>query len=90
MKITSQMIKEIRERTGAPMMQCKTVLQETGTHVMHCPCCNLKLSSGIARIPEMLARGISVAIGSDVSRAADRTRRARGLPRRRRRVCVGS
>ncbi len=42
-----------------------TVLQETGTHVMHCPCCNLKLSSGIARIPEMLARGISVAIGSD-------------------------
>ena len=42
-----------------------TVLEETGTHVMHCPCCNLKLSSGIARIPEMLARGISVAIGSD-------------------------
>jgi len=42
-----------------------TVLQETGTHVMHCPCCNLKLGSGIARIPEMLARGISVAIGSD-------------------------
>jgi len=42
-----------------------TVLQETGTHVMHCPCCNLKLSSGIARIPEMLDRGISVAIGSD-------------------------
>jgi 5-methylthioadenosine/S-adenosylhomocysteine deaminase len=42
-----------------------TVLHETGTHVMHCPCCNLKLSSGIARIPEMLARGISVAIGSD-------------------------
>ena len=42
-----------------------SVLEETGTHVMHCPCCNLKLSSGIARIPEMLARGISVAIGSD-------------------------
>ena len=29
------------------------------------PCCKLKLSSGIARIPEMLARGISVALGSD-------------------------
>jgi|TARA_B100001971_G_C18255724_1_gene581912 5-methylthioadenosine/S-adenosylhomocysteine deaminase len=41
------------------------VLEETGTHVTHCPCCNLKLGSGIARIPEMLARGISVAIGSD-------------------------
>jgi|TARA_B100000315_G_scaffold150373_2_gene139108 cytosine/adenosine deaminase-related metal-dependent hydrolase len=41
------------------------VLSETGTHVMHCPCCNLKLGSGIARIPEMLARGISVSLGSD-------------------------
>jgi 5-methylthioadenosine/S-adenosylhomocysteine deaminase len=42
-----------------------TVLSETGTHVMHCPCCNLKLGSGIAKIPEMLARGVSVAMGSD-------------------------
>jgi 5-methylthioadenosine/S-adenosylhomocysteine deaminase len=41
------------------------VLQETGTHVLHCPCCNLKLGSGIARVPEMLARGINVALGSD-------------------------
>lgn len=28
MKITAQMVKELRERTGAPMMQCKTALQE--------------------------------------------------------------
>jgi 5-methylthioadenosine/S-adenosylhomocysteine deaminase len=41
------------------------VLAETGTHVLHCPCCNLKLGSGIARVPEMLARGVSVALGSD-------------------------
>ncbi|OGO39599.1 MAG: hypothetical protein A2W35_20020 [Chloroflexi bacterium RBG_16_57_11] len=41
------------------------VLEETGTHVLHCPCCNTKLGSGIARIPEMLARGINVALGSD-------------------------
>ena len=41
------------------------VLEETGTHVMHCPCCNTKLGSGIARVPEMLARGINVALGSD-------------------------
>jgi 5-methylthioadenosine/S-adenosylhomocysteine deaminase len=41
------------------------VLAETGTHVLHCPCCNTKLGSGIARIPEMLERGISVALGSD-------------------------
>lgn len=41
------------------------VLEETGTHVLHCPCCNTKLGSGIARVPEMLARGINVALGSD-------------------------
>jgi elongation factor Ts len=29
MKVTAQMVKELRERTGAPMMQCKTALQET-------------------------------------------------------------
>lgn len=28
MQITAQMVKELRERTGAPMMQCKSVLQE--------------------------------------------------------------
>src|SRR2546423_7955845 len=28
--ITAQMVKELRERTGAPMMDCKTALQETG------------------------------------------------------------
>jgi len=41
------------------------VLEETGTHVLHCPCCNSKLGSGIAHVPEMLARGINVALGSD-------------------------
>ena len=30
MKVTAQMVKELRERTGAPMLQCKTALQETG------------------------------------------------------------
>lgn len=28
MQVTAQMVKELRERTGAPMMQCKKVLQE--------------------------------------------------------------
>ena len=29
MKITAQMVKELRERTGAPMMYCKQALVET-------------------------------------------------------------
>jgi len=30
MTVTAQMVKELRERTGAPMLQCKTALEETG------------------------------------------------------------
>ena len=29
MQVTAQMVKELRERTGAPMMQCKSALTET-------------------------------------------------------------
>ena len=41
------------------------IMAETGTHALHCPCCNTKLSSGIAKVPEMLERGVNVALGSD-------------------------
>ncbi|MFY9554714.1 MAG: 5'-deoxyadenosine deaminase [Blastocatellia bacterium] len=41
------------------------LLSRTGTHVAHCPSSNLKLGSGIARIPEMIERGISVSLGAD-------------------------
>jgi 5-methylthioadenosine/S-adenosylhomocysteine deaminase len=41
------------------------VLAATGSRIAHCPCSNLKLASGVARVPAMLQRGIAVGIGSD-------------------------
>lgn len=45
--------------------QERELLSDTGTHVLHCPSSNLKLGSGIAEIPELMASGISVSIGAD-------------------------
>ena len=41
------------------------ILAATQTSVLHCPTANLKLGSGIAPIPDMLARNINIALGSD-------------------------
>ena len=40
------------------------LLAKTGTSAAHCPCSNMKLSSGPARIGAMRAAGIAVGIGS--------------------------
>ncbi len=43
----------------------KALLARTGTHVCHCPSSNLKLASGVCPVPELIAAGVSVAIGAD-------------------------
>jgi cytosine/adenosine deaminase-related metal-dependent hydrolase len=48
-----------------PTAEERAILAAKGTHVAHCPSSNLKLGSGIAPIPEMLAEGISIALGAD-------------------------
>lgn len=47
------------------------LLADTGTGVCHCPVSNMKLASGVARIPEMLALGVPVGLGVDGSASND-------------------
>lgn len=46
-------------------------LARTQTGVCHCPISNMKLSSGIARIPEMLKLGVPIGLGVDGSASND-------------------
>jgi cytosine/adenosine deaminase-related metal-dependent hydrolase len=46
-------------------------LAETGTGIAHCPISNMKLSSGTARIPEMLSLGVPVGLAVDGSASND-------------------
>lgn len=48
------------------------LLARTRTAVAHCPGTNLKLASGIADLPRMLARGIRVGLGADGPPCNDR------------------
>jgi len=41
------------------------LLAGTGASVAHCPCSNMKLSSGVARVGALRAAGVTVGLGSD-------------------------
>jgi 5-methylthioadenosine/S-adenosylhomocysteine deaminase len=43
----------------------KDILARTRTRLLHCPSSNLKLASGVAEIPELVAAGVQVSIGAD-------------------------
>ena len=46
-------------------------LARTGTGVAHCPISNMKLASGVARVPEMLALDVPVGLAVDGSASND-------------------
>ncbi len=41
------------------------LIAQSGAVVVHCPVSNMYLASGVARVPEMRARGITIALASD-------------------------
>ncbi len=43
----------------------RVLLATRGAHICTCPSSNLKLASGVAALPELIAAGVSVAIGAD-------------------------
>ncbi|MFM8530338.1 MAG: amidohydrolase family protein, partial [Ilumatobacteraceae bacterium] len=46
-------------------------IANTGTAVAHCPLSNLKLASGVCRVPELLAAGATVGLGTDGSASSN-------------------
>ena len=47
------------------------LIQDTGTHIAHCPTSNMRLGSGICRVTEMREMGINVGLGVDGAASND-------------------
>jgi 5-methylthioadenosine/S-adenosylhomocysteine deaminase len=41
------------------------LLAQTGTSIAHCPCSNMKIASGVARVGDLRRAGVVVGLGSD-------------------------
>ena len=54
-------------------------LSAHGCSITHNPASNLKLGSGVARVPELLRAGVNVALGTDGTSTADRSDLFRSL-----------
>jgi len=45
--------------------QDRQLIAETGSHVVHCPSTNCKITDGIPPMPDLFRRGVNIALGCD-------------------------
>ena len=74
---TQQLLAQTGERLSALGIglqvepEAVRLLAQTGTGVAHCPASNMKLSSGVCRVPDMLRRGVPVGLAVDGAASND-------------------
>jgi len=55
------------------------ILAETGTSIAHCPASNLRLGSGICKVPQLLEEGVNVGLAVDGSASNDASNMVREM-----------